>query len=81
MPHVDMSAAFGDGWGPPRVTLILVPLRPDVQHCLVVDRNSTWPTLLDRRRLDAEGDGVADVTHLGDVSAVVRLQRVVSWRT
>jgi hypothetical protein len=62
-------------------TRAVVPLRSDVQHCLVVDRNSTWPTLMDRRRLDAEGDGVADVTHLGDVSAVVRLQRVVSWRT
>jgi hypothetical protein len=36
---------------------------------------------VDRRRPDAEGDGVGDVTHLGDVSAVVRLQRVVSWRT
>lgn len=59
----------------------VVPLRSDVQHCLVVDRNSTCPTLVDRRRLDADGDGVADVTHLGDVSGVVRLQPVVSWRT
>jgi hypothetical protein len=78
---VDMSARSGTAGARHASPRAVAPLRSDVPHCLVVVRNSTWPTLVDRRRLDAEGDGVADVTHLGDVSAVVRLQRVVSWRT